>query len=82
VAGADYVALVPAAFESQSLIADSLHVACRLRFDVTPQGDFLGLSVNGRRVTFCENVIYAFRDGKIQEVWSVIDKAAIEAQLR
>ncbi|ANF58724.1 ester cyclase [Halotalea alkalilenta] len=78
----DYERIPDLRFEIQILIADPQHVACRLRFDVTPQGDFLGLSVNGQSVTFCENVIYAFRDGKIQEVWSVIDKAAIEAQLR
>jgi predicted ester cyclase len=52
-----------------------------LRFDVTPKGSFLGLAVDGKNVTFCENAFYLFSDGKIREVWSVIDKAAIEAQL-
>jgi predicted ester cyclase len=33
------------------------------------------------RLAFTENVFYAFRDGKIVEVWSVIDKVAIERQL-
>jgi predicted ester cyclase len=37
--------------------------------------------VNGKRVSFCENVFYQFRDGKIRQVWSVLDKIAIEAQL-
>jgi predicted ester cyclase len=37
--------------------------------------------VNARRVTFAENVFYQFRDERITEVWSVIDKGAIEAQL-
>jgi predicted ester cyclase len=46
-----------------------------------PKGRFLGLAVNGRRVVFAENVIYRFRDRKVAEVWSVIDNAAIEAQL-
>jgi predicted ester cyclase len=32
-------------------------------------------------VSFVENVFYEFRNGKIAQVWSVIDKAAIEAQL-
>ncbi|MCL7931073.1 ester cyclase [Halomonas sp. ATCHA] len=32
-------------------------------------------------MTFCENAFYLFHDQKIREVWSVIDKAAIEAQL-
>ena len=37
--------------------------------------------MNGKRVSFCENVFYEFGDDKIRQVWSVIDKAAIEAQL-
>jgi predicted ester cyclase len=56
-------------------------VASRLRFDCTPKHTFLGLHIGGKRVTFSENVFYTFRDGKIAQVWSVIDKTAIEAQL-
>jgi len=63
------------------LISDLPHIAARLQFDCAPVGTFLGLPVNGRRVSFCENVFYAFQDGKIRQVWSVIDKTAIEAQL-
>ncbi len=63
------------------LICEPPFVASRLRFDCAPKGVFLGLPVNGRTVSFTENVFYEFRDGKIHEVWSVIDKAAIEAQL-
>jgi predicted ester cyclase len=37
--------------------------------------------VNGKRVSFTENVFYEFRADKIVQVWSAIDKAAIEAQL-
>jgi predicted ester cyclase len=37
--------------------------------------------VNGKKVRFTENVFYQWRDGKIEQVWSVIDKAAVEAQL-
>ena len=40
-----------------------------------------GLPVNGRRVQFTENVFYEFLDGRIETVWSIIDKAAIESQL-
>jgi predicted ester cyclase len=32
-------------------------------------------------VSFAENVFYKFKLSKIASVWSVIDKAAIEAQL-
>jgi predicted ester cyclase len=68
-------------FTIDILLCDPPHVACRLAFDCTPQGRFLGLDVNGRRVAFAENVFYAFRDGKIEQVWSVTDKVAVEAQL-
>jgi predicted ester cyclase len=56
-------------------------VAARLAFKCSPKGKFLGLSVDGRRVSFAENVFYEFKLFKIASVWSIIDKAAIEAQL-
>jgi predicted ester cyclase len=68
-------------FNIDLLISDPPYIASRLGFDCTPKGKFLGLAVNGRKVSFTENVFYHFRDEKIEQVWSVIDKAAIEAQL-
>jgi predicted ester cyclase len=68
-------------FNIELLICDPPYVASRLRFDCRPKGLFLGLPVNGRRVNFAENVFYQFRDERVAEVWSVLDKAAIEAQL-
>ena len=63
------------------MVVEPPTVACRLAFDCTPRGAFLGVPVNGRRVRFTEHVFYRFGDGLIQEVWSLIDKAAVEAQL-
>lgn len=68
-------------FNIQLLVCDSTRVASRLQFDCSPRAQFLGLQVNGKAISFSENVFYEFRDGRIAEVWSVIDKAAIEAQL-
>lgn len=68
-------------FRIEQVVVQAPRVAARLRFDVAPTGDFLGLAVNGRRVNFCENVFYLFDRGRIAQVWSVLDKAAIEAQL-
>lgn len=68
-------------FDIQLLASDAPYIASRLAFDCTPKGKFLGLNVNGKRVRFTENVFYEFRTEKIWRVWSVIDKAAIEAQL-
>lgn len=68
-------------FNIQMLVAEPPRIAARLWFDVTPKGQFLGVPVNGRKVTFAEHAFYEFREGRIQDVWSVIDKAAIEAGL-
>jgi predicted ester cyclase len=68
-------------FDIQLLISDPPYIASRLKFDCSPKGKFLGLQVDGKRVSFSENVFYEFRGQKIWQVWSVIDKPAIEAQL-
>jgi predicted ester cyclase len=68
-------------FNIELLVSDSLFIASRLHFTCAPKGTFLGLPVNGKSVSFAENVFYRFREGKIEQVWSVIDKAAIETQL-
>jgi predicted ester cyclase len=68
-------------FEIELLATEPPFVASRLRFNCTPAHTFLGLRIDGKRIAFTENVFYAFREGKIVQVWSVIDKSAIEAQL-
>lgn len=68
-------------FNVDFLVCESPRVAARLLFHCTPVGDFLGLAVNGRTISFSENVFYEFAEGKIRNVWSIVDKAAIEAQL-
>ncbi|ROM83029.1 ester cyclase [Pseudomonas brassicacearum] len=79
---ADYRAIPDLRFAIEFLVIDPPKLAARLAFNCTPVGEFLGLAVNGTRISFAENVFYAFEDGRIREVWSVIDKVAIEAQLR
>ncbi|MHA6788126.1 ester cyclase [Pseudomonas bijieensis] len=69
-------------FEIEFLVIEPPKLAARLAFNCTPTGEFLGLAVNGARISFAENVFYAVEDGRIREVWSVIDKEAIEAQLQ
>ena len=68
-------------FNIQILVAGESSIATRLKFDCRPTRRFLDLDIDGRRISFCENVIYEYESGKIRRVWSVIDKAAIEAQL-
>ncbi|MDR6635775.1 putative ester cyclase [Phyllobacterium sp. 1468] len=68
-------------FKVSILVSDQKTVASRLEFDISPSGEFLGLPVNGKRVKFSENVFYEYEGGKIARVWSVLDKATIEAQI-
>jgi predicted ester cyclase len=78
---ADFRAIPDLRFEIRLLLSQPPFVASRLHFDCTPAGVLFGLPVNGRRVRFDENVFYAFEEGKIRRVWSVIDTAAIAAQI-
>ncbi|OLU29117.1 ester cyclase [Pseudomonas sp. PA27(2017)] len=77
----DYQDIPDLQFNIRLLTCEESMIASRLDFHCTPKGRFLDVPVNGRRVAFSENVFYAFRDGKVAEVWSVVDKAAIESQL-
>src|SRR5258706_11753900 len=79
--GRDFREIPDLHFDIHLLTCEPPHVASRLKFDCTPKGSFLGLEVNGRKVSFAENVFYEFDERKIKAAWSIIDKAAIEAQL-
>ncbi|MGH6861899.1 MAG: ester cyclase [Phyllobacterium sp.] len=77
----DFDTIPDLVFTIRLLVSDPPLIASRLDFDCRPRAEFLGLAVNGRRVSFTENVFYRFEAGRIEQVWSVIDKTAIEAQL-
>ena len=77
----DFFEIPDLQFTIQLLISDPPYIASRLAFDCSPKGKFLGLDVNGKRISFAENVFYEFQREKIWKVSSVIDKAAIEAQI-
>ena len=79
---ADVEAIPDLNFEIDFLVSDPPTIGARLLFNCTPKGELFGLPVNGRRVTFTENVFYRFAHGKIENVWSVIDQAAIRSQIQ
>jgi predicted ester cyclase len=56
-------------------------VGARLDFRCTPVGEFLGFPPTGRTVEFSENVFYRFREGRIAEVWSLVDREAVRRQM-
>ncbi|MDR1350882.1 MAG: ester cyclase [Zoogloeaceae bacterium] len=77
----DFRAIPDLFFDVRLLIAEPPRLASRLHFECTPQGSLFGLPVNGKKISFAENVLYEFRDERIEKVWSIIDKAAIATQL-
>ena len=77
----DFRAIPDLRYEIRLLLADPPWIASRLHFDCTPAGVLFDLPVNGRRVRFDENVFYEYADGKIENVWSIIDAAAIAEQI-
>lgn len=78
----DFAAIPDLAFKIALLACEPPQIASRLEFDCTPAGTLFGIPVNGRRVRFAENVFYRVQEGRIVEVWSVIDKSSIAAQVR
>ena len=67
-------------FHAELLVVEPPYVAARLDFQCTPRGRFLGLDVDGRAVSFEENVFFSYRGTRIAQVWSVIDKAGLKIQ--
>jgi len=65
----DFTDIPDLRFEIELLVCQPPFVASRLRFDCTPEAQFLGLAVNGARVSFTENVFYEVQDARIIAVW-------------
>ena len=77
----DFRAIPDLRFDIGLLVSQPRLIAARLKFDCTPVGTLFGLAVDGRRVRFDENVFYEVLEARIRKVWSIIDTAAISAQL-
>jgi predicted ester cyclase len=78
----DIAAIPDLVFDAHIIVADDHRVACRLVFHCTPRHTFLGFAPNGERLSFTEHVFYHFIDGRIAQVSSLIDRYAIQTQLR
>ncbi len=78
---ADLAAIPDLVFDAHLIVATGDRVACRLVFDCTPRSRFLGFEPDGGRLTFAEHVFYRYDGGRIAEVASLIDRAAIAEQL-
>ena len=78
---ADVRAIPDLHYDIDLLVVADHQISARLWFDCRPQGTFLGISVDGRRVSFAEHVFYRLQDGRIGRVWSLLDRKAISDQV-
>ena len=77
----DVAAIPDLYFDVHLIVVGDDQIACRLFYNCTPQSEWLGLQPNGKSISFAEHVFYKFRDGKIYEVWSLLDVPSTAEQL-
>jgi predicted ester cyclase len=78
----DVRAIPDLVFQIRTLVVQRQEVACRLWFECTPQHEFLGIEPTGASIAFAEHVFYEFENDKIKRICSLIDRGAVEKQLR
>jgi steroid delta-isomerase-like uncharacterized protein len=65
----------------EDVIAEGDRVVTRNTVTGTHQGDFLGLPPTGKSVSYNEIFVVRFADGRIAEIWGVVDALAQMKQL-
>lgn len=78
----DFCDIFDFCFDIWLFVCELLYVVCCFCFVCVLKGMFMGFVVDGCKVMFVENVFYEFYEGKICQVWLVIDKVVIEQQLQ
>lgn len=68
-------------YHIELLVTNEDTIACRLNFNCTPVKKFMGITPNGNKAIFSENVFYILTQGKISSVLSIIDIDAIRKQI-
>jgi len=68
-------------FVVEELIQLGDRLAVRATLEGTPEGEFAGISATGKRMKVYDFVMYRISDGKITEVWSLVDMQGLRDQL-
>ncbi len=63
-------------------MTDGSSIAVRLEDSGTPQANWLGIAPSGQSMRFQEFAFYRLRDGKIAEMWFMLDVPSIPSQLK
>jgi predicted ester cyclase len=59
------------------LVAEGDMVAGRISFNLVHTGEFQGYAGTGRRIALDETVFARLRDGKLVEVWTLVDRGQL-----
>ncbi|MFF0516974.1 ester cyclase [Streptomyces sp. NPDC004250] len=55
-------------FQIERPVVQGDQVACRIRFECTPESSFRGVAAAGRPISFVEHVFYQYSDDFIAEI--------------
>ena len=68
-------------FSGDVLLVEGDKMAARVALSGTPQHPFMGAEPTGRPIAIAEHVFYQLREGRISEVWSLMERDAVAVQL-
>ena len=76
-----FIAFSEVRHEMHFMVAEGNMVAVVMTAHLTHTGEFLGIAPSGRTVTAPVNAVFRVQNGKLAEVWSVIDMEGLRQQL-
>ena len=65
----------------EDIVGEGETVAWRLSVTGTHEAEFRGVAPTGKKVTFTAQYVFRFRDGKIVERWTNLDRLGVLIQL-
>ena len=69
------------AWHLEDIVVEGERVSVRLADTGTPVKNWLGMQPTGAHVAFAEFGVYHFREGRIEQMWYLLDSQTIEQQL-
>ena len=66
----------------EDVVEQDDRLAARVTLEGTQRGDFAGVPATGKRMKVYDFAMYRIVDGKITDVWSLIDMQALRDQLQ
>lgn len=68
-------------FEIEDVVEQGDLLAARVTLEGTQRGEFAGIAITGKRMKAYDFAMYRIVDGKITDVWSLIDMQGLRDQL-